>query len=191
MLKKTYDWLESKIDSPYASFLLGFLFYLEAFLLFIPVDPMLIVYCIERRKKAFYYATIATLSSVLGGITGYLIGYTLWESMGLPLIRFFISAERFHWLRTMYQNHATLSVLVAGFTPIPYKIAALSAGYCKLPIVPFIFYSLLARGARFYLYAVTISIWGHQMKQYIDRYFNLLLLLSMIIIVIVMLLLKK
>jgi len=166
---------------------LGRAFYLEA-IFFIPTDPMLIMYCIERRDKAYYYATIATITSVLGGLTGYFIGYYLWLSAGQqiihhPLVSYVMTPQTFHHLCDLYKKYEALAILAAAFTPIPYKAATLTAGFCNLSLAPFIIASLIGRGARFYLYAITISIWGKQIKQYIDRYFNLLILFVMVLLV--------
>jgi len=185
-VRKIYDWMGNQVHSRYADVTLGVLFYLEA-IFFIPTDPMLIIYCIERRDRAYYYATIATLCSVIGGLTGYFIGYGLWQTVGQqiihnPLVSYVMTPATFHHLCGLYKKYEALAILAAAFTPIPYKAATLTAGFCNLSLMPFIIASLIGRGARFYLYAITISIWGKQIKQYIDRYFNLLVLCAMVLI---------
>jgi len=185
-IRRMYDWMGTQVYSRYATPMLALLFYLEA-IIFIPTDPMLIVYCIERRDKAYFYSTVATLSSVLGGLTGYGIGYILWHSVGPQIINssivnFIMSPETFYYLCGLYKKYEAWAILAAAFTPIPYKAATLSAGFCNLSLMPFIIASLIGRGARFYLYAITISIWGKQIKEYIDRYFNILVLSAMLLI---------
>ena len=85
VFKRTYDWMGSSINSVYADYILCFLFYLEA-IFFLPTDPILIVYCLERRDRALWYATVATLGSVLGGMTSYALGAVLWNCMGEQII---------------------------------------------------------------------------------------------------------
>lgn len=187
MLKKLYYWMGKKVYSPYADYFLGFLFYLEA-IFFVPTDPMLLFYCIERRNRAFTYALIATIASGLGGITAYWIGYTLWATMGeqiihTNIINYILSPSMFYYIREQYRAYEFWAVLLAGFTPIPYKAATLSAGFCKLSFIPFVICSFIARGSRFFLIALIIKLWGPQVKQYIDRYFNLLLFLFIMMIV--------
>lgn len=194
-IRKMYDWMGRQVYSPYATPMLAILFYLEA-IIFIPTDPMLIVYCIERRDKAYYYATVATISSVLGGLTGYAIGYVLWQSFGPQIIHssivtYIMPTEMFYNLKALYQKYEAWAILAAAFTPIPYKAATLSAGFCHLSLAPFIIASIIGRGARFYLYAITISIWGKKIKEYIDRYFNILVLLAMTLIIGAVWLLKR
>lgn len=176
-----------KVYSPYADFFLGILFYLEA-IIFLPTDPMLVFYCLEQPHRSFTYATIATLASGLGGITGYFIGYTLWESFGeeiihAKLINYILSPTTFYYLRNQYQTYEHWAVLLAGFTPIPYKAATLSAGFCKLSVIPFIIFSIIARGSRFFMVALILRLWGPEIKQHIDRYFNLLVFLFIVIVV--------
>jgi len=188
MLRRLYDWMGRQVYSPYAEPILCFLFYLEA-IFFLPTDPMLIIYCIERQDKAYRYATIALIGSVLGGITGYLIGYFLWDYAGNAilnnrLVQYVMSKETFDHACYLYKKYEISAILIAGFTPVPYKVATLTAGICKLPIIPFIFASIIARGSRFFMLAGMIKKFGTQIKEYIDRYFNLLVLLVLIIITI-------
>ena len=187
MLKKIYDWMGTKVHSPRATFFLGFLFFIEA-IFFIPVDPLLVLYCLEKREKSFWYATIATVASVAGGATAYILGFFLWHTVGPQIIHsnavnYIVSAETFLYLCQQYKQYAHWAVLILGFSPLPYKAATLSAGFCKIPFLPFIFFSFIARGARFFLIAFILKVWGPQIKKYIDRYFYLLVVLTVVIVV--------
>ena len=180
-IKNLYDWMGEKTRSPYADMWLAALFFIEA-VFFIPVDPLLILYCVQNQKKSIYYAGIATLSSVAGGIFGYIIGAALWGSVGIKLVSYFISAKTFAKAVETYKLYQNWAVLIAGFTPLPYKAITLSAGFCGLPIVPFIICSLISRGARFFLVAGLLQIWGAHIKYLIDRYFNQLVILFAILV---------
>lgn len=173
-IRQTYDWMGKQVHSRYALAWLIFLFFIEASCFLIPVDPLLILFCIQNRSKSWMYATIATLASVAGGVFGYMIGALLWESVGMALVNALISQETFLSLVAKYKLYQNWAVMIGGFTPIPYKAVTLSAGFCKLPILPFIFYSLLSRGARFFLVAGAIWLWGERIKKFIDHYFNYL-----------------
>jgi len=184
-----------KVHSPYATPFLVFLFFIEA-LFFIPVDPILIIYCLERKDWALRYAALATAASVVGGMVGYFIGFTLWQTVGPQILHTsfvssIISPTTFAYLAKQYNHYAHWAILVAGFSPIPYKAATLSAGFCNISFIPFVFFSIIARGARFFLIAGVIKIWGQQIKQFIDRYFNLLVTLTMIVIVLLIWFLKR
>lgn len=128
IIRKTYDWMGSKVNSNNAIFWLAILFFTEA-VFFIPVDPLLMLFCIQNSKRSFFYATVATLSSVAGGIFGYLIGYFLWNSVGSGLVNLVISENTFNQAVLKYKLYQNWAVLIAGFTPVPYKAITLSAGF--------------------------------------------------------------
>lgn len=185
-IKKLYDWMGSRVYSPYANFALGFLFFLEA-IFFLPTDPMLILYCINRQNKALYFATIATISSVFGGITAYILGSFLWNMAGEQIIHnriinYVLTPSMFSYLSEQYQKHEWWAILAAGFTPIPYKAATLTAGFCNISFMPFVICSIIARGARFYLLALIIILFGSHIRKSIDRYFNIIIILTTVVI---------
>ncbi|MBD3273538.1 DedA family protein [Candidatus Dependentiae bacterium] len=182
IIRKTYDWMGSKVYSKYSDFWLSALFFIEA-VFFIPVDPILILFCVHNNKKSIKYATIATISSVAGGVFGYTIGSLMWQSIGIKLVSWFISPQAFNTAIYKYKLYQNWAVLIAGFTPLPYKAITLSAGFCRLPIIPFIIFSFIARGARFFLISIAIRIWGPQIKYFIDRYFNQLVILFTIVLI--------
>lgn len=173
-IRKIYDWMGSKVNSRFATAWLAFLFFIESSVFFIPVDPLLILYCIHNNKRSIFYAWIATLASVVGGLFGYMIGALMWKSIGINLVTWIITEKTFYGIVAKYKIYQNWAVLIAGFTPVPYKAVTISAGFCNLALLPFIFYSFIARGARFFLVAGSIRIWGPQIKDFIDRYFNYL-----------------
>ncbi len=186
-IKKLYDWMGTRVYSPYANLILGFLFFIEA-IFFLPTDPMLILYCIHRQKHSLRYAAIATIGSVLGGITSYWLGSMLWDIAGDQIIHnhivnFVVTPSLFSRLAEQYRHHEWWSILAAGFTPLPYKAATLTAGFCKLSFLPFVICSIISRGARFYLLATIILIFGEQIKNSIDRYFNIIITITTLAII--------
>ncbi|MFC1894689.1 YqaA family protein [Candidatus Dependentiae bacterium] len=189
IIRNIYDWMSSKVDSKYAIFWLSILFFTEA-IFFFPVDPLLILFCVQNSKRSFFYATIATFSSLLGGILGYTIGALMWKSVGIKMVTWIISEATFNNAVLKYKLYQSWAVLIAGFTPLPYKVITLSAGFCNLPLIPFIVFSLISRGARFFLIAGIIYTWGSQIKYFIDRYFNQLVLLFTILMILSFWLLK-
>lgn len=183
IIRQAYDWMGTKVESRFAIVWLAGFFFAEAFCFVIPVDPLLILFCIENQAKSFYYATIATISSVIGGIFGYMIGYLLWDSLGIKLVTFVISAEVFEAAKLKYQLYQNWAVLIAGFSPLPYKAVTLSAGFCKFSLSSFIFFSFIARGARFFLVGGIIKLFGPSIKIFIDRYFNQLVILFTLLVI--------
>jgi membrane protein YqaA with SNARE-associated domain len=185
-INRSYEWMGSTINSAYADYILCFLFYLEA-IFFLPTDPILILYCLERRDRAITYATIALIGSIFGGMTSYALGAFLWDAYGQHiihnhLVNYILTPERFYHLAALYQEHEWFAIFMAGFTPIPYKAATLAAGFCKISFAPFVICSIIARGSRFYLLAIICKIWGHRIKDSVQKYFNLILLFAVILI---------
>ena len=143
ILRKIYDWMGAKVYSKHATLWLATLFFIEA-IFFIPVDPLLILYCVQNNKKSLYYALIATVASVAGGITGYLIGKIMWQTVGINLVKWIISETAFNAAILKYKLYQNWAVLIAGFTPLPYKAVTLSAGFCGLALTPFIVFSFIS-----------------------------------------------
>lgn len=183
ILRALYDWMGSRVTSRYADTWLMFLFFIESSLFIVPVDPMLILFCIHNRMRSWYYAGIATIASVIGGLFGYILGWGVCDLIGKQLVGLLISQDVFTKMLAYYHKHEALAVLIGGLTPIPYKAVTISAGFCQLPLVPFICYSLIARGLRFFLIAGAIYYFGERIKAYIDRYFNYLVCLFMVVVV--------
>lgn len=183
LIRRVYDWMGTKVESPYADWWLIFLFFIESSFLLIPVDPLLILYCITKPSKSLYYATITTLSSVVGGLFGYLIGAVLWKSIGIVLVKWLISEATFYQLVAKYKIYQNWAVLFAGFAPVPYKAVTISAGFCNLAIIPFTICSFIGRGGRFFLIAASIWMWGPRIKIFIDKYFNHLVVAFTVIVI--------
>ena len=186
-IKVWYQKLAEYVDRPRSHVTLGSLFFLEA-IFFLPVDPLLLLYCFGRPKKSFLFALSATIGSVLGGIGGYFLGYWLFSWMGRAIIHnaflnALVSSQTIEYLMNQYHQHANWAVLAAGFTPIPYKAATLSAGFCSIPLLPFVICSAISRGARFLLYAITIYFGGEQIKKHIAHYVTLAVIVISLIVI--------
>jgi membrane protein YqaA with SNARE-associated domain len=176
----------SRVYSPHGEKLLFTLVYLDA-VCFLPADPMIIAYCLEKHKKSFRYATIATIASIIGGITEYALGIALWHIWGQSIIHstlvgYLMKPETFFYLCGQYKTHTFLALVIASFAPIPFKATTLSAGFCALPLLPFVLGIALGRAGRFFLYALIIRIWGPAIKDSLDRYFNLIIITLSVII---------
>lgn len=190
MFRKIYDWFGKISKTKYGLPILCFFFFIESIFFFIPVDPLLIIYCCEHRKKSLYFALVATISSVFGGIVAYFIGAFLWNIVGYKIVLYFSSMESFNKLVNIYTQYESMAVLVAALTPVPYKVVTLSAGFCQLPFIPFVFYSFIGRGIRFFAIALLIRIFGDKIKNFIDQYFNLLVALFTILVLLSLFLIK-
>ncbi|MBI4713265.1 MAG: DedA family protein [Planctomycetes bacterium] len=173
-LKRLYDWVLSWAGSPFGGWALFGIAFAESSFFPIPPDVLLIALGLSVPTKSFRYALICSLGSVLGGSFGYLIGLVFYDSIGHYIINFYGIQEGFERVRLLYQQNAFLAVAIAGFTPIPYKVFTIAAGFCRIDFLVFVIASVVSRSARFFIVAVIIYFWGARAKRFIDRYFNIL-----------------
>ena len=156
----------------YATAYLAVLTFAESVFFPIPPDVMLAPMVLSDRKKAWYFATITSVSSVLGGIVGYLLGSYLYEPVVLPFIEMMNYQAKFDTIVNYFNEYGVWVVFLAGFTPIPYKLFTVSAGMLSMAFWPFVIASAVGRGARFFLVAAILYFGGDKMdaklRQYID-----------------------
>jgi membrane protein YqaA with SNARE-associated domain len=163
---KTLGWSRHRHAPRY----LGALSFAESSFFPIPPDVMLMPMCLAQPQRAFWFAALTTLTSVLGGMAGYAIGYFALEWVA-PLIE-----EGGRWAVPYARASAWFgewgfwAVLIAGFSPIPYKVFTISAGALAMTFLPFVLASAVGRGARFFLVAGLLAWGGAEMESRIRRY---------------------
>ncbi len=173
--KKLYDWASKKANSRFASLWLGIIFFLEM-VLFLPMDGILILFCLENPARRYRYAAVATTASVASGLVGYLLGLAAWDALSPYVLDHLISTQFFERISGHYQLHQHLAVFIGSILPIPFKAITLSAGVCELALIPFLAVVLIARLTRFFIIAHAIHRWGIQIKAFIDRHFGSIIL---------------
>jgi membrane protein YqaA with SNARE-associated domain len=154
---------------PHAERYLGGLSFAESSFFPIPPDVMLAPMCLGDRTKAWRFATITTVSSLLGGIAGYAIGYFLFESIE-PWLHDMGYWPAYLKGKEWFDNWGIWAVFIAGFSPIPYKIFTISAGVAVLNFPGFVIASLIGRGARFFLVAGLVVAGGERMEALLPKY---------------------
>ncbi|MCH2191576.1 MAG: DedA family protein [Gammaproteobacteria bacterium] len=135
----------------------------------IPVDVMLAPMVLADKEKAWRLAAITTVMSVLGGVFGYLLGAYFFEAFGDQMLTFLHAHEKFENIKKMFIKHGTLIILLAGFTPIPYKVFTIASGVMGVAFLPFVLLSLIGRGARFFLVAGLIKLGGDKLEETIHK----------------------
>lgn len=134
----------------------------------IPPDIMLIPMVLSQPRKAWWYATIATVASVIGGLLGYAIGYYLYDAIGEPILKFYGREHALDAFQTFVQEYGVTAVIVKGMTPIPYKVVTIAAGVGKMDILAFVGASIVARAMRFYLVASLLYFFGEPIRSFIE-----------------------
>ena len=156
---------------------LALLSFAEASFFFpIPPDVLLIPLCLGKMKKAFRFALICSIASVLGGLAGYAIGAFAWDTLANWFYDFIpgFTPEKFDRIRIWYDEWGWPLVFLAGFSPIPYKIFTVASGVLGMAVLPFLLASAVSRSARFFLVAFLLAKFGEPMKDQIEKHFNLL-----------------
>jgi len=183
LVRRLYDWTLSLASRPRAEGWLAAISFIESSFFPIPPDVALIPMCIARPARALRYAFICTAASVAGGLFGYAIGHLLFESIGRPIIEFYGAAAIFDSFQQKFNNWGAWIILVAGVTPIPYKIATIAAGAAGMNVPAFIATSVVGRAARFYLVAWLLWKYGAPIQGAIEKYLNPLGLAFFILLV--------
>ncbi|NOY39538.1 MAG: DedA family protein [Nitrospirae bacterium] len=173
IVRRLYDWVLHWAETPYGVPALFLLAVAESSFFPVPPDVLLIALSLSLRKRAFYYAAVCTVGSVIGGALGFFIGMKFW-SVGQGILFHYVSKETFDMVRTYFRDYEAWAIAIAGFTPIPYKVFTISAGFFQVDFSVFMVVSFLSRGARFFLVGGLIYLFGKHIRNFIDKYFNLL-----------------
>lgn len=171
-LRRLYDWVLSWANRPGGPWALGGIAVAEASFFPIPPDVLLIPLCLGRPRRSWWFAAICTVGSVAGAALGYLIGAALYQTVGVPILELYGLTAEYDALGARYAQNLVLTLGVAGFTPIPFKVFTIAAGGFAVPFGPFLAISLVSRGARFFLVAGLIRLFGEPIREFIDRHFN-------------------
>jgi len=147
----------------------------------IPPDVMLAPMCFADRSRAWRFAAVTTVFSVIGGIAGYAIGYLTFEAIE-PWLRDSSYWGAYEASRNWFESYGVWAVFVAGFSPIPYKIFTIAAGVVALNPIGFIVASAIGRGARFFLVAGLIVLGGDRLETQVTRFIEALGWLAIILV---------
>ena len=177
--KQLYNWMLSWSDSPYGVPALFCLAFAESSFFPLPPDVLVIALTLGDPSQAWWYATVATMGSVLGGAFGYGIGWL----GGRPLLLKFMGQNRMDLVHQYFQRYEAWAILIAGFTPIPYKIFTIGAGAFYVDFRTFMVASIVSRGARFFLVAGAIQFMGPWVKELIEKYFNLFSIIFVMLLI--------
>ena len=181
-LRKTYDWILHWSTTKYALPALAILAFAESSFFPIPPDVLLIAMAVAVPMKAFRYAAVCSVASVLGGMFGYFLGWQFMDLVGTPIVEFYHFQEQFAKIGSWYEEYNAWAVGAAGFTPLPYKVFTLAAGAFEINFPVFVLASLASRSARFFIVAGLIYKFGAPIKVFIEKYFNLLSIVFIVLL---------
>lgn len=184
--RRLYDWVLSLAHHRHATAALFLLSFAESSFFPVPPDVLQIALTLERRNRAWYYAGVSTVASVLGGVFGWFIGAALWTVVGDFFFRHVpgVTPQNFELVHGKFEDNAFLTIFTAAFTPIPYKVFTIAAGVFEISLWTLVVGSIVGRGARFFAVAAMLFVFGPSIKQFLERYFNLLTLAFTAILII-------
>jgi membrane protein YqaA with SNARE-associated domain len=156
----------------YGPFALALNAFIEAIFFPIPPDVLLITLCSVNPEKSFLYAAVTTLFSTMGGVVGYFLGYY----GGRPLAEKLFPKEKVDRVHRLYESYEGLIILLAGFTPLPYKLFTITSGVLFASLSKLVVFSLLGRGLRFFMEASLFYFLGPQVQEFVTGNLNYIFL---------------
>lgn len=183
MLKRIYDWCIDAAHKPYALWIMGVVAFAESSFFPVPPDVMLIPMSLARPQRAWVYAAVCTVTSVVGGLLGYAIGALLFDSVGHWLIQVYGLGDKVDAFRASYAQWGAVIILLKGLTPIPYKLVTITSGFAGYNLVLFILCSIVARGGRFFIVAILLNRYGDWIRERIEKHLGLWVALGALLLV--------
>ncbi len=183
LLQRIYNRCMQWIQTPAGVWALFFIAVAESSFFPIPPDIFLIALCVGAPQKSFKFAAICAVGSVIGGAIGYGLGMGFMETLGRPILDMYGLQDKYATVQDLYRQYDAWAVGAAGFTPLPYKLFTITAGAFKINFPTFMFMSILARSARFFLVAGLIYKFGAPVQYFINRYFNILTIVFLVLLI--------
>lgn len=171
-LRRLYNWTIDWSHRPGGTWALFGIAFAESSFFPVPPDVLLLALSVGAPKRALWFATVCAIGSVLGGMLGYWIGHAAWETTRGFFIPYIFSQAAFDQVGQLYQGNAFAAILVAAFTPIPYKVFTVAAGVFNVSFLTLVAASIVGRSARFFLVAGIIRVFGASVKTLIEKYFD-------------------
>lgn len=183
MIRALYNWTIRLADHPKALWALGAVSFIESSFFPIPPDVLMIPMIIARPSRAWLIATVALVTSVLGGLFGYYIGAALWDTLGQPILDFYGKVEAANVFAERFNQYGAWAVLFAGVTPFPFKVITIMSGWTGLSLPVFIISSIIARGLRFFVVAGLLWKFGAPIRDFIERRLGLMFTVFMVLLI--------
>jgi membrane protein YqaA with SNARE-associated domain len=183
-VRSLYDWTMHWADTPWSLTALFAIAVAESSVFPIPPDVLLIAIVAANTRRWLQAAVLCTAGSVIGAVIGYSIGAVLMSTLGRRIVEFYQAQQHWDTVVGLYTGTWGIWFLAAAaFTPIPYKVATIAAGATGMSVVPFVLVSILGRGARFFLVAGLLRMFGAPIRAFIEKHFDALALLFLVLLV--------
>ncbi len=171
MFKKLYAWTISLAESRHSTWALAGIAFAESSFFPLPPDLILLPMSLAQPKKAWFYAGVCSLASVLGGMLGYMIGALLYDTLGHWIIQLYGYGPRIDVLRAFYDKWGWAFILVKGLTPIPFKLVTIVSGLLGYNFALFVLLAAITRSARFFIIAAAMNRFGDFFRVKLEQHF--------------------
>ncbi|MVA58106.1 YqaA family protein [Agrobacterium vitis] len=185
MLRRLYDWTMSLAARKSAEAWLGAISFVESSIFLVPADVLFLPMALAKPEKVWRYATIATITSVLGGIAGWFLGYYAYESIARPILEFYGKADAFDQLRLSVDYETVVLLLVtSGLAHLPpIKVVTILSGVAHVDIWLFIMTAIVARGGRFFLLAWLLRRYGEPIRHFIEKRLGMIAAIGAVVLI--------
>lgn len=176
MLRRLYDWTMSLAARKSAEAWLAVIAFVESSVFLVPADVLYLPMALARPERAYRYALVATIASVLGGIAGWMLGFYAYEALAKPILEMYGKLDAFEAMRGSTSADAILLLLVtSGLAHLPpIKIVTILSGAAGINIWLFIVSAIIARGARFFFLAWLLRRYGEPIRDFIEKRLGLI-----------------
>ena len=184
MLKRLYDWTLSLAARKSAEWWLGIISFVESSVFLVPAEALMLPMGLARPERAYRYALIATVGSVLGGIAGWLLGYYAYELIARPVLQFYGSLDKFELLRSSSSREAILLMLItSGVAHLPpMKVVTILSGAAAVNGWLFVASAIAARGGKFFVIAWLLRRYGEPIRHFIEKRLGLIALAVVVVL---------
>ena len=183
LLRRLYDWCMEAAHKPHALWSMSAVSFAESSFFPVPPDVMLIPMALARPDRAYVMAAWCTVASVAGGLLGYAIGAVLYDSIGAWLIHLYGYGDKVEAFREAYARWGAWIILLKGLTPIPYKVVTITSGFAGYNLGLFMLFSVITRGARFFIVAFLLNRYGESARHIIEKRLGLWTTIGAVVVV--------
>lgn len=185
MLRRLYDWTISLAGRRSAEVWLAVIAFIESSFFLVPADVLFLPMTLARPERAWRYAFVATAASVLGGILGWYIGHYAFEAIAQPVLEFYGKLNAFNHLKeSAGYGMVVLLLITSGLAHLPpIKVVTILSGAINIHLGLFVITAIVARGARFFLLAALLRVYGEPIRGFIEKRLGQLATLAAVVLI--------
>jgi membrane protein YqaA with SNARE-associated domain len=178
MIDRLYSRTLAMAAHRHAMLAMALISFAESSFLPLPPDFLLVPMTLAQPRRAWWIATVCTVTSVLGGYVGYAIGYFVFDALGRPLFEFYHMMDKYEAFKATFAQWGVWIIIIKGLTPIPFKLVTIASGAAQFNLLAFTLASIVCRGLRFFVLAALLWRFGEPIRDFIER--RLMLVTSLV-----------